>query len=55
MRIAEEQIDRLILLMQKSRTEIDKLFAGSANRDESVGIFYTHPWEKDFTNSDRGE
>ena len=47
MRIAEEQIDRLMLLMQKSRTDIESLFYGNANRDNATGFFFTHPWERD--------
>lgn len=45
MTIAEEQLDRLILLVQKSINENQGLAEGKANNIAATGIFITQPWE----------
>ena len=45
MKFAEEQLDRMILLLQKSINDTKGLTEGKANNNATTGIFITQPWE----------
>jgi len=49
MRVADEQVDRLMLLAQKQLNEADALRQGEANNNPDTGFFVTHGWEYEFT------
>ena len=50
-RISEEQIDRLMLIMQKSLNNETKLKQGEANNNATTGITITQPWEWGYTDN----
>ena len=45
MKIADEQIDRLLLLTQQQIKQQEDLKTGAANNNPETGIFITQPWE----------
>ena len=52
-RFAEEQVDRLIMLVQKQADDLLEYKKGAANNNPRTGFFVTQPWE--YTYTDRRE